>query len=163
MGLTREQRQAIAQLYKEMFGNLYTYAYGILREKELSEELVQETFRIACGKPAELLSSENPKGWLMNTLKNVMWNERRKRATMAKHIVSAETVDIERIVSPDSGSNIDLIYSDLVDEADFQLVKRVAVDKYTILEAAEELGISEDACKKRVQRAKEKMRKNFLN
>ena len=163
MGLTREQGRNIARLYKEMYYNLYTYAYGILREKELSEELVQETFRIACGKPAEFLSSENPKGWLMNTLKNVMWNERRKRATMAKHIVSAETVDIERIVSPDSGSNIDLMYSDLVDEADFQLVKRVAVDKYTMLEAAEELGISEDACKKRVQRVKEKMRKNFLN
>ena len=163
MGLTGDQRRDIARLYKEMYDNLYTYAYAVLREKELSEESVQETFRIACGKPLQLLFSENPRGWLMNTLKNVLWNVRRKRATMAKYIVSAEDADMERIVSPDPGGNIDLMYSGLIDEAGFRLVKRIAVDRYTILEAAEELGISEDACKKRVQRAKEKMRKNLSN
>lgn len=163
MGLTREQRQAIARLYKEMYNQLHTYAYGILRDRELSEDLVQETFQTACGKPSKLLSSANPRGWLMETLKNVMKNARRRRATMAKYIVPAETVDIERIVSPDPGDNVDLLYSGLLSEEEFQLVKRVAVDRYTMLEAAEELGISEDACKKRVQRAKEKLRKNMSN
>ena len=163
MGLTREQGQAIAHLYKEMYNKLYTYAYGILREKELSEELVQETFQIACGKPSEPLSSANPQGWLMKTLKNVMKNAQRRRATMAKYIVSVEAVDIDLIVSPDSGSNIDLMYSGLISEEEFQLVKRVTIDRYTMLEAAEELGISEETCKKRVQRAKEKMRKNLSN
>lgn len=161
MGLTREQGRDIARLYKEMYGSLYTYAYGILREKELSEELVQETFQIACDKPMELLSGANPRGWLMNTLKNVMWNARRKRATLAKYIVAAETVDIDQIVSPDPSSNIDLMYSDLIGEAEFRLVKRIAVDRYTMLEAAEELGISVETCKKRVQRAKAKLRKHF--
>lgn len=161
MGLTWEQGQEIARLYKEMFEKLYTYAYGILREKELSEELVQETFQIACDKPSELLSSVNPQGWLMNALKNVIWNAQRKRATMAKYIVATETVDIERIVSPNPSSNIDLMYSDLISEAEFQLVKRIAVDRYTMLEAAEELGISVETCKKRVQRAKSKLRKHF--
>ena len=161
MGLTRGQGQDIARLYKEMYNNLYTYAYGILQEKELSEELAQETFRIACDKPSELLSSKNPQGWLMNTLKNVMWNAQRKRATMAKYIAVAEAVDIGQIRAPDPGSNIDLMYSDLIGEAEFQLVKRIAVDRYTVLEAAEELGISVETCKKRVQRAKAKLRKHF--
>ena len=163
MGLTREQGRDIARLYKEMYDKLYAYAYGILREKELSEELVQETFRVACDKPLELLFSENPKGWLMNTLKNVIWNTRKRRATMAKYIVTAEAADLERMVSPDPGSNIDLMYSGLISEAEFQLVKRIAVDRYTMLEAAEELGISVETCKKRVQRAKEKLRKNLSN
>ena len=161
MGLTREQSRDIARLYKEMYDKLYIYAHAVLREKELSEELVQETFRVACDKPSELLSSENPKGWLMNTLKNVMGNARRKRATMSKYIVAAETADIERIVRPDPGNNIDLMYSDLISEAEFRLVKRIAVDRYTMLEAAEELGISVETCKKRVQRAKAKLRKHF--
>lgn len=163
MGLTWEQGQKIARLYKEMYDRMCAYANGILRDKELSEELVQETFKIACDEPSKPLSSPNPQGWLMKALKNTMKNAQRKRATMAKHIVSAEDADIERIVSPDSGDNIDLMYSDLVDEAGFRLIKRVAVDRYTVLEAAEELGISEDACKKRFQRAKEKMRKNLSN
>lgn len=161
MGLTREQGRNIARLYKEMYYNLYTYAYGILRERELSEELVQETFRIACDKPLELLSSANPQGWLMNTLKNVIWNARRKRATIAKYIVAAETVDIDQIANHDPSGNIDLMYSGLISEEEFQLVKRVAVERYTMLEAAEELGISVETCKKRVQRAKAKLRKHF--
>lgn len=163
MGLTRKQRQAIARLYKEVYNQLHTYAYGILRDRELSEDLVQKTFQTACGKPSKLLSSENPRGWLMETLKNEMKNAKRKRATMAKHTVPAETVDLEQIVSPDPGDNIDLLYAGLLSEEEFQLVKRVAVDRYTTLEAAEELGISEDACKKRVQRAKKKLRENLSN
>lgn len=80
---------------------------------------------------------------------------------MAQYTAPAETVDIEQIVSPDPGDNIDLLYSGLLNEVEFQLVKRVAVDRYTMLEAAEELGINEDAYKKRGQRAKEKMWKNL--
>ena len=163
MGLTWEQGQEIARLYKEMFDKLYTYAYSILREKELSEELVQETFRIACDKPSELLSSANPQGWLMNTLKNVIWNAQRKRATIAKYIVATEAADIDQIANPDPSSNIDLMYSGLISEAEFRLVKRIAIDRYTMREAAEELGISVETCKKRVQRAKEKLRKNLTN
>ena len=161
MGLNREQGQYIARLYKEMYNKLYTYAHAILREKELSEELVQETFRIACDNPSKLLSSENPQGWLMNTLKNVVWNAQRRRATMTKYIAAVEDVDIGQIRAPDPGSNIDLMYSDLIGEAEFRLVKRIAVDRYTVLEAAEELGISVETCKKRVQRAKAKLRKHF--
>ena len=163
MGLTGEQSRDIARLYKEMYNKLYTYAHAVLQEKELSEELVQETFKIACGKPSEPLTSPNPQGWLMKALKNTMKNARRKRATMAKYIVPAEAVDIDQLTVPDPGDNIDLMYSGLLSEEEFQLVKWVAVDRYTMLEAAEELGISEEACKKRVQRAKEKMRKNLSN
>ena len=163
MGLTGGQGRDIARLYKEMYDKLYTYAHAILREKELSEELVQETFRIACDKPSELLSSANPRGWLMNTLKNVMENTKRRRATMAKYIVAAEAVDIDQIKAPDPGGNIDLLYSGLISDEEFQLVKRIAVDRYTMLEAAEELGIKVETCKKRVQRAKEKLRKNLSN
>ena len=163
MGLTKEQGQAIARLYKEMFNKLCTYAHSILRDMELSEELVQETFKTACGKPSEMLSSGSPQGWLMKTLKYEMKNALRKRATMAKYTVPAEAVDIDQIANPDPGSNIDLMYSDLVDEASFRLIKRVAVDQYTVPEVAAELGISKERCKKRVQRAKEKMREKLSN
>lgn len=161
MGLTREQGRQISRLYKEMYQSLYSYAYSNLRDRELSEELVQETFRIACDKPSELLSSVNPHGWLMNVLKNVMRNDRRKRATLAKYIAQAEAAEIDRIGEPDRGGNINLLYSGVVSEADFRLLKRIAVDRYTVLEAAEELGIGVETCKKRVQRAREKFLKNF--
>lgn len=144
-----------------MYGTLYTYAYGILRDKCLSEEAVQETFQIACGKPNDLMSSANPRGWIMEVLKRVLWNTQRKRTTLEKYIAAAESVDVDRIVSPDCDSNVDLMYSDLVSKAEFQLLKRIVIDRYTMLEAAEELGITVEACKKRVQRAQKKLRQKI--
>lgn len=159
--MTREQGQYIEYLYKEMYNNLYSYAYGILKHTHLSEEAVQETFQIACSKPGALASSGNPKGWLMNTLKNVVRNILRKRATLEKYIVAAESVSIDLIAGPAPGGNVDLEYSDMVTEEEFQLLKWVAIDQYTMLEAAEALGITVEACKKRVQRTEKKLRRKI--
>ena len=144
-----------------MYDSLHSYAYGILKNTHLSEEVVQETFQIACSKPTALMSSENPKGWLMNTLKNVVRNTLRKRAALEKYIAEAESANIDLIASPAPGSNVDLMYSDMVTEAEFQLLKWVAIDQYTMLEAAEALGITVEACKKRVQRAGKKLRRKI--
>ena len=161
MKLTREQSKYIAQLYRDMYDQLHTYAYGILRDQYLSEEAVQETFRTVCDKPDDLTTSPNPKGWLMNTLKYNIRNTQRKRATLEKHIAAAESVELDRLVSPDLGNSVELMYSDLVSQEEFRLLKRVAIDGYTMLEAAEELHISVETCKKRVQRAKEKLRRKI--
>ena len=159
--MSREQGQYIERLYKDMYDSLYSYAYGILRDMHLAEEAVQETFQVACGKPTDLMSSKNPKGWLMNVLKNVLRNTLRKRATLEKYIAEAESADIDLIAGPAPGSNVDLLYSDMVTEAEFQLLKWVAIDQYTMLEAAETLGITVEACKKRVQRAGKKLRRKI--
>ena len=159
--MTREQAQYIEQLYTDMYGSLYSYAYVILKNTHLSEEAVQETFQIACSKPTDLMSSKNPKGWLMNVLKNVLRNTLRKRATLEKYIAEAESANIDLVASPAPGSNVDLMYSDMVTEAEFQLLKRVAIDQYTMLEAAETLGITVEACKKRVQRMGKKLRRKL--
>ena len=159
--MSREQGQYIEQLYKDMYDSLYSYAYGILRDTHLAEEAVQEAFQVACGKPTDMMSSKNPKGWLMNVLKNVLRNTLRKRATLEKYIAEAESADIDLIAGPAPGNNVDLMYSDMVTEAEFQLLKWVAIDQYTMLEAAETLGITVEACKKRVQRAGKKLRRKI--
>ena len=97
----------------------------------------------------------------MNALKNVLRNTLRKRATLEKYIAEAESANIDLIAGPVPGSNVDLIYSDMVTEAEFQLLKWVAIDQYTLLEAAQTLGITVEACKKRVQRAGKKLRRKI--
>ena len=44
---------------------------------------------------------------------------------------------------------------------EFDLIRKVVLEKYSLLEAAEELGISIEACKKRLQRAKNKLKKKL--
>lgn len=158
MGLNDNQRRAIEELYQQMYYPLSVYARSALNERSLAEEAVQDTFRIACAKVDDFLSSPNPKGWLLNTLKNVIHNTIRTRAYLNSLVVSSMDFD-ENMVQGDTDSpDVDLLYSDLTDSENYKLLKKIALDKYSILEAAQELGISIEACKKRVQRAKKSLK-----
>jgi RNA polymerase sigma-70 factor (ECF subfamily) len=161
MGLNDNQRRAIEKYYQEMFYPLLAYAKSALNERTLPEEAVQDTFRIACAKADDFLSSPNPKGWLLNTLKNVIHNTVRSRAYLNSIVVSSLDFD-ETIVSGDEDApNLDFMYSDLTTNEDYKLLKKIALDKYSMLEVAQELRISVEACKKRAQRAKKKLQKHF--
>lgn len=57
--------------------------------------------------------------------------------------------------------DVELLYRGLLSEEDFRLLKCIAVDGWSMLEAAQEFGISLEACRKRFQRIRTKMRKNL--
>lgn len=57
--------------------------------------------------------------------------------------------------------HIDMLYGDMIPAEDFALLKKLIFDKSTVLEAAEELNISVEACKKRAQRAKFRLKENI--
>ena len=62
--------------------------------------------------------------------------------------------------------NWEMYCTSVLGEEDFELLKRIAIQNRTMLEASSELGISVETCKKRIQRAKKKLKdsitKNFL-
>lgn len=148
----------IEQLYQDMFYILYAYAFKIMAEPALAEEAVQNTFCIACEKASSLLTSGNPKGWLMNTLKYTIRNMQRDRAKLAAILLDT-MAEVNRETADELDVNI--LYSDISHTDDFQLLRRIALDRYSLLEAAEELGISLDACQKRVQRARKRLQKKI--
>lgn len=159
MGLNQEEEKFIEQLYREMYTRLYLYAKNAQGNKMLAEEAVQDTFRIACIKPESLMSSKNPRGWLINTLKNVMRNRQRTEARLNNLLLAAMSA-----YEPQAKATVDTVefhaaYSDVLGEGDFQLLINIVIRRYSMLEAAEELGISVEACKKRVQRAKKRLQK----
>ena len=161
MGLTNEQHDRSLELHSEMHNSLYIYAKAALGNNALAEEAVQETFRIACGSPNKLLTSSNPNGWLMETLKYVIRNIRRNRARLSNLMTAA--IPLEAVASEPSRQNMEFnaMCEEYVGEEDYRLLRMVTLDKYTMLEASQELGITVEACKKRVQRARKKL-KNFL-
>lgn len=155
MVLNDDQRRVIKALYLEMYLLLFSYAQNMLSDRSLAEEAVQDTFRIACTKADNLLYSPNPKGWLLNTLKYVIKNKTRSRA----YLITSLELDENMIPGDPDVLDIDFMYSDLTNSEDYKLLKKIALDKYSMLEAAKEMGISVEACKKRVQRAKKKLKK----
>ena len=155
--MTDEQNKQIEQLYRELFGCLTAYALSVLRSRPLAEETVQETFRIACTRPEALCKSPNPRGWLLLTLKNVLKNTQRGMASAARL-----TEKIKMTYEPASSDSTDLrlLYGPLADREEFRLIRSLSEGK-TMLELSRELGISLEACKKRVQRAREYLKKRI--
>ena len=148
----------VETLYRRMFHTLYAYALRGMSDPSLAEEAVQDTFRVACEREDKLFASDNPEGWLMNVLKNVIRSTRRERARLAETVL--EVLD-ENGGAADVEQDLDTLYGDLSDIEDFRLLTRIALDRCTILEAAEELGIPLETCKKWVQRARNRLQKRL--
>ena len=125
-----------------------------MTNKDAAEDLVQETFLIAQCKLDAVLSSPNPHGWLMNTLKNVIGNYYKQQRFIAQHLIADSY--------PDSASeytfSVNELYAGLVSPEELELLAWVYCENVSRQEAAERLGISPAACRKRLQRAKAALR-----
>ena len=156
-----DQKRKIEQLYLEMYSLLFEYGCSSLQNSSLSEEAIQETFRIACMKPEDLLTSPNPRGWLVNTLKNVIRNINRRQASANKLLIAYTAAHGNGGAFAEDEINLAVTYSNIAHTEEFKLIKEMAVDGRSYLEMAQARGISVDACKKRVQRAKDFLRRKI--
>lgn len=155
--LTLSQQKLIDELYDKHRNMLYNYALSILRDDDMSEEAVQETFRIACTKITTLLEKENKPGWLVNVLKNIIKKAIESKQKAALYIAELPgNFDIEDTGQIDD--NVDILYSDLASNRDFQLIKEFVFEKKSIKDIAQEDKISISACKQRLSRARKRLR-----
>ena len=158
--MTSDQHKRIEVFYLEMYEQLFIYAQNALKNESLAEEAIQEAFRIVCTKPEDLLSSPNPKGWIINTLKYTMQNMRRNRdrtnALLNQYLATytSDAFSEDRIP-------LEVTYENVAHSEEFRLIKEMAVEGKSHLEMAQSRGILVDACKKRVQRAKEFLRRKI--
>ena len=136
-------------VYDEFF--LFLLAVRRLKEKRqnVKSAYVMERHAMADGLKASLpyrLTAAQER-----TLGEV-WSDLKSGAVMNRLIMrSLQAEQLEELLVYDQ-EDVDLLYGDLAAQADFQLLKRVVLDGCTMLEAAEEQGITVEACKKRVQR-----------
>ena len=155
------QRSFIESLYLEMYDKLMIYANCAFAEESLAEEAVQETFRIACQKPDQFCNSENPRGWLVNTLKFTIRNMRRSRESGQQLLSRYLALQNESITYSVDAVSMEVLYEDMAHLEEFKLVKEMAVDGKSHLQMAQSRGITVAACKKRMQRAKELLKKKL--
>ena len=156
-----EYSEIIEQLYIEMYDKLIIYARCSFEEESLAEEAVQETFQIACSKPDKLCESLNPRGWLVNTLKFTIRNMKRSRENARQLLSNYLITQNECIAFSEDKLSLQLMYEDISHTEEFKLIKEMAIDGRSHLEMANARGITVNACKKRVQRAKEILREKI--
>lgn len=156
-----EYSRKIEHLYIQLYDQLFIYGRCVFQNDALAEEAVQETFRIACMKPEALWNSENPEGWVVITLKNVISNMQRNRATASRILVGYIEKQAKELAISEDQMDFSLIYGGIAESEEFHLIKEMVLEGKSHLEMARERGITVDACKKRVQRAKEILRKKI--
>lgn len=159
--MTSEQYLFIQDLFLDMYDKLLSYALASFKNQALAEEAVQEAFQIACQKPTSVCASPNPRGWITNTLKNVIANTKRRNEAAQRFHSKLIDRHSETILTP-SCPSFEAEYADVASTDEFKLLKAITIDGKSQLELATELGISLSACKKRIQRAKAFLR-NKLN
>lgn len=144
-----------------MYPLLLIHTKSIIKSHEFAEDIVQDAFCIACEKADDLLSSRNGKGWIKKTLRNVIGNSIKRQERRRKWEDPYLLLDDIPFGFPANSFDIDLkiMLYDILGEKDYTLLTLVVLRKYTIVDAANELGISVEVCKKRIQRAKTKAKR----
>ena len=160
--LNSDQQLLLHELFSEMYSSLLSYAKRRLPNEDLAEEAVQEVFQVACLKIDQLAASDSKNGWLVITLKYVIRNMQKKLINTEKLFVSDYELDENTAaVYGDISVDTRVACEQILGEEDYRIFKRVAVDAATVAEAAMEADITRDACSKRVQRSKKKLRPFF--
>ena len=139
---------------------LFAYAVTLLGNAATAEEAVQESFRIACMKPEALIRSDNPVGWMVNTMKHAVRNI--KRTQLRRRIGAALSLDDDEVCLAQPGrpdEYADVEFSDLMTDEEYRMLKWHVLLDVSIKDIAETMDISEEACKKRIQRTKNRVQK----
>lgn len=153
-----QMRDFITELYNEKEKKLFDYAYSQFKNRSTAEELVGDTFVVAWKNRNKLVESPKPEGWLMKTMKNLIKHKKRELATRPK-VISFNLA--EDIAAPEVSGSMLTASGLTVDEEN--LMKMVYLDGIPMNEVAEMLHITPDACRKRVQRARDKLRRFSAN
>lgn len=148
-----EQDAFLEELYRKHFHELQVHAYRYLGDWQSAAEATQDAFHIAWRKIFDVMSSDNPIGWMKNTVKNTARNMVKSRAKYLSLFVSAEELPgISDVYEFEEDSSLAQECKEVLTEKKYHIFKRVAIDGATQLEVAKEMGLSLWACQKRVQR-----------
>lgn len=159
--MTKQQNDEIDKLYKELFNSLLGYAQSCLHNEALAEEAVQDTFHIACMKPDELLASNNPRGWIRKTLKNVIHNTWRKQETAKRVLADYYEQQVQMLRQTEDHIDFEALYQNVAGTEEFRMVREMELGGKTYREMSQEQGITLGTARKRIQRAKEFLRKKL--
>ena len=169
-----EQDEFFTMLYHKYFNQIKIYAWGLLSDPHRAEDVAQDTFYTAMEKIEDVMDAEEPIQWLKKTAKNKIHNEWRTRQRYLKRFLSLDAPEVPEVVSPvsveltiiereedETRVPITATIRQVLTQEEVTLLKRIALEHVSHLEAAQELEISLWACQKRMQRIRGKLEKRF--
>ncbi len=155
--LEDREREYIRALYLDHYPALRSYACSLGFTEDAAEDWLQETFLVAMRRIEALRACKLPRAYLIRVLRNVIGYHLRSMkyaADLAAKLREGPEEAGEYRDEPD----LETLYRGLVSDGDLRLLLRFYRDGCSQKELAAELGIDLNTCKKRIQRAKDRLR-----
>ena len=95
--MSPDQDQFIGQLYQQYFDDLILYAIASLKNESRAQDIVQDAFHEAILRADVLMQHDNPKGWLMLTVKHKIREYQRELQKYMKYFIS---LDNDLLIEP---------------------------------------------------------------
>ena len=161
--ISEEQLQRICD---ETIDALYDYASRRCGgERELAEDVTQETWLRAVRDWRRNGPPDNPIAWLTTTARNLILDHHRRRANVPLDQVSQTDVlaAVDNNTVTDSAEIATLVSEALtrLPHAEAQLLESFHYDRYKMSQLAEAEGVSERAIEGRLRRARERLRREL--
>ena len=153
-----ELKTLIAELYIAYGSYLTDYAQNSGCNPNVAEDLVQDTFTIALQKSLDLYQATSRRGWLIRTLRNLIGNQQRNIVYAQKLLKRLEKQADETHTDELSPS---ILYKGMISEDDLNLLLRYWDYGDNVENIAKDLDLKNEACKKRIQRAKARFKKAY--
>ena len=144
-----------------MYDHLFSQALLLLKSTSLAEEATQDTFCVACRKVQSLLESENPQGWLMITHINNIRAVKREMEKTKSLLARQFRMSRDNLWQSQEPLPLELLYGNVAHTEEFQLFTERAVEGHSYCEMAKNHGISESACRKKIERARKFLQKKL--
>ena len=158
--LRSDEQAFLHGLYQKHYRALYDYTYQLGVGRDVAEDFVQDAFMVAIRRIETIKKYENPRGYLYQVLKNVIGYRLRslRYAISLQKKLQEDHGDVQNEPYTEELPP-ETLYGGAIGEAELKLLIRFYLEGWSQKELAEEMGVSGNACQKRITRAKLHLRK----
>jgi RNA polymerase sigma-70 factor (ECF subfamily) len=156
----REGAGLFARFYTDYQAPILNYLYRLVGDRETAEELTQEAFTRAWRVRAKLPVIENPRAWLYRIATNAARDHLRRRALLTWLPLLGSELRLADEGIEDSSLEAERMRRALLKlPPDYRApLVLFTCQHFSVTEIAESLGLSVDAVKQRLVRARQKLR-----
>lgn len=161
-------------LCEQYYADLGNYLLAMTRDRELAQDLLQETFIVAWKKRELLISHPNPGGFLFQTARLCLKNARQKQKRQQRHLVYLEQEQLvqqsDQRQAADPWEQLCQQQDDAIDETnwvlpalqqlsceEYQLYRQHYLEKKSFAQLAREQNISPVSLRMRALRIRKKI------
>ena len=150
------------KLCEDTYEILRIKIYAKIKDRDLTEEVMQETYKIASENKKKLLSHPQPEGWLYTAAVNVYKNKIRKKIKIQNNETELSEEALLRFEAEDGNTaDVNRILADLSEE-DRELLEMHFYGELSLKDIANTKNINYNTLQSHYRRLIKKIKKKFL-